>query len=658
MERRLDLGAQAASAAAALIVSLVLLGWVAGVDALKSMVPGHVEMKANAAVAILLLALASYACWHESARLRRAASAGVLAAITIALLTLTEYALGWNLHVDQLLFHEPMGAFETSAPGRMAPNVALSVVLLGLGMLASSRQELRIGSELLFLASGLVGLVGLVGQLSGTSSLYVVRSATYPAVPATCALLLLSASALVRSKGPLAELLAGAGAGGTLARRLLPAALLVPLGVGGAMAISLQHGLLGARLEDWLLISLTIVTLGILVVWTGSSLEHVDAARTQALDDLYSANEQLRVLIDSSPLAVAVIDPDGTVRLWNRAAEDTFGWSAQEVIGEPYPVIEESGLEQFAFDLRLVTGGSMLSGARRRRRKDGSSIWVHSARAPLRGLDGEISGVIAVSVDISERVRAEETIRRLNLELEQRVEERTSELTEANRELEAFAYSVSHDLRAPLRAIDGFGKALLEDYGESLDSTAGDYIDRMRAASQRMGELIDDLLGLSRVTRAELHRGTVDLSTQARAVIEELRQADPEREVEVSIQAGLQGTGDPDLLRVVLTNLIGNGWKFTRTTEHGRIEVGADGEGADRIFWVRDNGVGFDPVYAERLFAPFQRLHSQREFPGSGIGLATVSRIIRRHGGRIWADGRLGEGATFFFTLVRRKDDE
>lgn len=290
----------------------------------------------------------------------------------------------------------------------------------------------------------------------------------------------------------------------------------------------------------------------------------------------------------------------------------------------------------------------------------GRRIMVLNARR-LAQTEKHKPAVLLAIEDDTERRNARDQLRRLNAELEDRVTERTRELKTANeqllaanRELEAFCYSVSHDLRAPLRAVDGFSQEILESHADQLDEQGRHYLNRVRAGVQRMGQLIDDLLKLSRITRVEMHRKSIDLSAMAERIVAELREQSPERHVSFTAESGLRGVGDPSMIRIVLENLLANAWKFTSgKTEawvHFGLEEGEEPNG-DAVFFVRDNGTGFDPKYGHKLFGAFQRLHSDSDFPGTGIGLATVQRIIHRHGGRVGAEGRLDEGATFYFTL-------
>jgi light-regulated signal transduction histidine kinase (bacteriophytochrome) len=241
--------------------------------------------------------------------------------------------------------------------------------------------------------------------------------------------------------------------------------------------------------------------------------------------------------------------------------------------------------------------------------------------------------------------------RRLNDELEQRVKDRTVQLEASNRELEAFCYSVSHDLRAPLRGIDGWSLALLEDYHDKLDNKGRQQLQRVRLDTQRMGRLIDDLLLLSRVARGPIARGPVDLTALAQSAAARLQEAEPERRVEFAVQPGLTAQGDARLLEIVFSNLLGNAWKFSVGRPLARVEFGRSEAESPPAYFVRDNGVGFDTNYAQKLFGAFQRMHKASEFPGTGIGLATVQRVIQRHGGRVWAEAQVDRGATFYFTL-------
>ncbi|MCP5297110.1 MAG: hypothetical protein H6952_06425 [Zoogloeaceae bacterium] len=271
---------------------------------------------------------------------------------------------------------------------------------------------------------------------------------------------------------------------------------------------------------------------------------------------------------------------------------------------------------------------------------------------PHVGASGAVQGFYGMFFDVTKQEQARLEIERLNKDLDRRVKERTADLSSANMELESFAYSISHDLRAPLRGIDGFSQMALEEYGDKLDEQGRGYLDRVRAAAQRMGSLIDDILELSRVSRQALHRERVDLGQFAAELLDEMRQANPGRQVEAAIAPDCVTEGDPKLLRILMQNLLENAWKYSARQAEARIEFGqerlATGETA---YFVRDNGVGFDMQYADRLFTPFQRLHKPEEFAGSGIGLATVARIVHRHGGRVWAESVPGQGATLRFTL-------
>jgi light-regulated signal transduction histidine kinase (bacteriophytochrome) len=266
-----------------------------------------------------------------------------------------------------------------------------------------------------------------------------------------------------------------------------------------------------------------------------------------------------------------------------------------------------------------------------------------------------VRGSLGVVIDLTERKRAEAEVLRLNEDLERRVKERTGQLEAINKELEAFSYSVSHDLRAPLRSIRGFSEVLLERYCKQLDPTGQEFLRRACQSSQQMETLIEDLLKLSRVSRSELQRQEVNLSQIGESLATELKKSDPQRAVEFVIEPGLHARGDERLLRVAMDNLLRNAWKFTSKQPRAKIEVGSS-KGPPQAFFVRDNGAGFDMTYSNRLFGVFQRLHTVSEFPGTGVGLATVQRIINRHGGRVWATGEVNRGATFYFTLPPNED--
>jgi len=379
------------------------------------------------------------------------------------------------------------------------------------------------------------------------------------------------------------------------------------------------------------------------------------ATRVRMHQALQASARQFRSLADAMPQIVWKVGPDGNVDYCNRRTRDylqlditsmTPPQRAQMVHPDDRHVY--TGRIQH-LQLHPTPGLDRLEAEYRiRRGSDGAYRW-HLARTVIqRDDEGNFLGWIGTATDIHDQKLSEQNIQHLNdaLQLHSR------QLEASNQELEAFSYSVSHDLRAPLRGIDGFSQALLEDYGPGMPDEARDHLNRIRNAAQRMAQLIDDLLNLSRVTRAELRHESIDLSAIASAVVADLRRTNPERQVQIQMPESLRATGDARLIGVVMTNLISNAWKFTSKTSEPRIDVGAEQSPQETIYFVRDNGTGFDMKYAGKLFGAFQRLHAQDEFPGTGIGLATVRRIVNRHGGRIWAESEPGKGTTFFFTLA------
>lgn len=352
---------------------------------------------------------------------------------------------------------------------------------------------------------------------------------------------------------------------------------------------------------------------------------------------------------------IFMLDSNGLVTTWNRGAQRLLGYTAEEILGRHFSCFYTeadvaAGLP--AAELRQARADGRHGGDLWHVRKGDSRFLANVVMTALRDANQNINGFACVLRDITEQELAKHEIAQLHADLERRVADRTAELTAINEELAAFSYSVSHDLRAPLRAIDGFSQAVLEDYGLVLDSAGAGYLRRIRAEAQRMGELIDSLLDLSRITRAELNHQHVNLSELAEQISQRLQQSAPQRRGEFVIAPNLWARGDERLLEIALENLLENAWKFTGLRDTARIEFGveqcADGQA---VWYVKDNGVGFDMAYAGELFGAFQRLHSEEEFPGTGIGLATVQRIIHRHGGRTWAEAAPDQGATFFFTL-------
>ncbi|MFB9320903.1 sensor histidine kinase [Cryptosporangium minutisporangium] len=432
-----------------------------------------------------------------------------------------------------------------------------------------------------------------------------------------------------------------------------------PIGAACAVVLAVSAVVVASGSLPLPVVMLTVVNLVVLaglclllvyaVAGRGRACERAERAEAEARE----SNSRLFQVIDNTSAVIYLRDRDGRYILVNRQYEALFDVKRENVVGltdhDLFPTPIADGFR--ANDLKALASPTAIQMEETAPHADGLHTYV-TVKYPITNAAGEPVAVCGISTDITDLKRAEEEVRRLNAELEQRVLHRTTELEASTRELDAFAYSVSHDLRAPLRALDGFSQVLVEDYHDALDETGRDYLRRIQAATVRMGQLIDDLLDLSRATRVEISREPVDLRRIAGELIDELRTAEPDREVQIEVADPLIATGDPHLLRLVLQNLLGNAWKFTGRRTAGRIEVGVAEQDGVPVYFVRDNGAGFDPRYADKLFVPFQRIHSAQEFPGSGIGLAIVSRIVRRHGGEVWAESLPDQGATFSFTLT------
>lgn len=537
---RVSLVPKVAAAISLLVGAVVLLGWLFDIPTLKSIAPGLASMKPNTAMGFILSGLALWLLRVDAQTTVRPGTPrriGLVCAALVSLLgllTLLQYFFGWDLAVDHIVSNTTGIQETTRWPSRMAPATATIFFLIGGSLLIDieTRRSFHPGEWLAVLAA-IISLTALLGYAYGIEALYTIPSYSSVALHTALTAFVLSLGALTaRTKHGLARVVFAKSVGGHLARRLLPASVVIPFVVG------------------WLL------------------------TNAQKAGDL--ATEFSLALFASTNIAL-------------------FAWL----------------------------------------------IWwiVESInRADLK------------------RLAAEREVRRLNNELEERVKERTAQLQAVNRELEAFSYSVSHDLRAPLRHISGFSQALLEDYYDTLDETGKGFLRKVRAASHEMGQLIDDVLQLARVTRSEMDWEPVDLSALARDICAELRAQSGERRVTISIRNDLKTLGDKRLLKIVLSNLLANAWKFTSGKESASISLGNLKQQGQNVYFVEDNGAGFDMAHSSKLFGAFQRLHRNEEFEGTGIGLATVQRIINRHGGSVWATAEVNKGATFYFTLPEAKE--
>jgi len=554
----------------------------------------------------------------------------------------------WSMHfVGMLAYHSPV-ALTYDIPITFA-SLALAIVVSGIALFVvrhGTTAPLRLA-----IGAGVMGLGIAAMHYTGMAAIRMVPSIQYdPLLVGISILIAIIAAAgalwLASNQGHVLRIV------GIHAQKIGSSIIM-----GSAIAGMHYTGMAAARIDpDGVCLSgplgiessilAVVVTLGAIMVMLMTLTVIILDAR---LAEHKKVQDELRLaasVFDSVAEAVVTTDADRAILAVNAAFSKITGYSPEESAGKT-PHILASGLHDDEFykdiwDSVARTGhweGEILV-----RRKSGEIFPVWASISAVKDEDGKVVRYVDIFSDITERKRAEHELRKLNETLEKRVAERT-------RELEAFSYSVAHDLRAPVRAINGFSELVLRENADKLDAGSVDHLQRVCAASQRLGGLIDDLLELSQVSRKDLRRQEVDLASIVRQVAEELRERDPEREVILTVPAELKAKTDPYLARILLDNLLGNAWKYTGKVSPARIEFGNIEQAGETVYFVRDNGSGFDMTYADKLFEPFQRLHRSDEFEGTGIGLSMAHRIVSRHEGRIWAEAKAGVGATFFFTI-------
>ena len=764
------------------IAALALMGWQLDLAFLRSLVPGSVAMNPLTAVCLMLL---SASLWvlrapQTTTRARRVARACAMTVVAVGGLKLLSVLSGIDMPLDQVLFHGRLQ--EMPVPKRMAPNTALVLVLLGLGHLTLDVRAWRgwPPAQILQVTSLAMAVMALIGYLYGAPAMYGVGSFIPMAANTALAFSLLSVAAVFsRPDRGLFRLLLSDSPGGALTRRLLPAAIAIPIGLEWLQLAGQRAGLYGLEIGAALMALVAIAPLVALIWLTARDLDATDRERRRAEEALKSSLVQVKCLVDSNIVGVVtgdnrgwiheandaylemtgrtradlpfrwdatrpaearerdaatlselaerglvrphenvVVRKDGArvpvlvglaalpgdegkyvafvldlssrkraeaeldrtrafvdsivenlpdmvfvkdardlrfVRL-NRAAEELLDCPREDLLGKnDYDLFPTEQADFFtAKDRAVLDSGALLDIPEEpiSTRTKGLRL-LHTKKVPIADERGEPLYLLGISEDITDVRQAEAKIKALH----EAVRSHADQLEVANKELEAFSYSVSHDLRAPLRHVDGFADLLRRHAGSTLDEKASRYLDLISDSAKSMGALIDDLLIFSRMGRAEMQRTTVDLAELVARVQESLAPDTSGRAIEWRIARLPRVNGDPAMLKLVLTNLIGNAIKYTKTRPTARIEIGIEPSGTETTVFVRDNGVGFDMEYGHKLFGVFQRLHHQDEFEGTGIGLANVRRIIQRHGGRTWAEGRLGEGATFYFSLPGSGDE-
>lgn len=652
--------ARVAAGVPVLTGGLALVGHLADVEVLATWAPGLAPMRANTAVALILLGLAA---WLTLANAPRGLGATALAAIAAAIgaATLAEYATGADLGIDQALLRDSFAGGLGYAPGRMAPTTAAAFVLAGAALVAAGTS--RTSRRFVFAPLAIVALIAtisLIGYVYSVHDPLSTRAIPMALNTATAFLALAVAITFSFGQGHAFESLFRRDAIGAASRRLLALAFALPLVVGLVAVTALRTGLANLDQAATAAVTALIVVLALVFARTWSRLAVATDLQANETRRAAESAEALDRLFDASPIAKMITRRNGgQILRGNRQLAGLVGQPLEAVVGRTGAEIGFHGAsvaEEFQVAAsepsHAPPGGIPLTV----RRPDGTTREVRSYPVTV-PYAGDLA-VYAAIVDVTEEQAAhralqaaEAALRQLNRELEGRVEERTAALVAAVQELEAFGYSVSHDLRTPLRAIDGFSKILEDEAGEELSEASRGHLTRIRQSSRRMATLIDDLLRFSRLGRQEVARQPIDMDALVGEVVADILVGHPEVRAAIQVDRLPAAQGDPALVRQVLVNLVENAVKFSANGAEPHVAIGHEPTADGDVYFVRDNGVGFDMAFADTLFGVFQRLHRTEEFPGTGVGLAMVRRIVERHGGRVWAEAAEGKGATFRFTL-------
>lgn len=650
--------ARFAAGLAACIPALALLGWIFQVPVLRSILDHAIAMNPVTALGLLGAAAALALASRAPSRVDRPRQVLALVVSATGLVRLIQQAIGAMHGFDTLLFADQIATL-TPQP-RMALGTAVSLLFLGAGLAFYQPRLRRLPrARWLLLPAGLIAALAIAGYLYQSSAFFDLPRLSPMALNTalTLVLLVFGATALPPEMPPMSSLRAP-GLSGQLARWLLPAALLIPLGLGWLRVIGERAGWFDLPFGTAALAVVSAAMLSALVLFCVHLVRRTEAAQRNLTQAIQSSERRLNQILETMPVGVFVVDREGKPQYVNQLAVRTLGRGLLDTtkLAEQYAVYR-GGTDTLYPDaelpvLRALRGEQVYAADLEIHRPDGV-VPLEVFAAPVLGADGTPEAAIAAFSDITQRVEAERQIEMLNDELSQQVEE----LSAVNRELETFSYSVSHDLRAPLRAVDGFSRILMEDHAARLEPEAQRLLGRIRHNVRRMGNLIDDLLQFSRLSRKEMEPVPVDMDRLVQAVLDDLvRSSAPQ--VTLTVETLPPAVGDADLLRQVWTNLVQNAIKYSGKRPDPALAVGAAQEAGMVRYWIRDNGVGFDMAYADKLFGVFQRLHSPEEFEGTGVGLAIVQRIVHRHGGQVGAESSPGQGATFWFTLPGGVDDQ